>query len=440
MDNNLTPITAMQWPYLLILQRMSLAIMVGLFIGIERERRGKEAGLCTFGIIALTGCIGALLGNNFAILSIILSIVPIVLINIHTLYQNQGIQLNTSVALLITTFIGVLCGQGHTFVPASVSVITTALLAWKRPLVGFSHGLTDAELRSAILLAILAIVIYPALPEGSIDRWGAFEPRSAWITVILIAGIGFINYILLKVYGKKGLEIAGLLGGLVNSTVTVSELSSRVAESKGRLASVAYRGILLATIAMIIRNIIIIALITPTVLSSVAVTFTIMLIALAAFVFRRHQEISIVDGNETDLITLETPFSLKSALKFGALFLLIQLAGLIGQRTVGQVGVYAISLFGGLFSSASAVAAVTTLAAQGTISSDVAGTSSIIATLASVVVNLPLVMRSQARPLIIKLTTTISLVVVLGLIGIWLQPIVANTLVQWVKSMAQKLN
>ncbi len=37
---------------------------------------------------------------------------------------------------------------------------------------GFSLGLTETELRSAILLAILAFIVYPVLPEAPLDPWG----------------------------------------------------------------------------------------------------------------------------------------------------------------------------------------------------------------------------------------------------------------------------
>jgi uncharacterized membrane protein (DUF4010 family) len=35
---------------------------------------------------------------------------------------------------------------------------------------------------------------------------GLVEPRAAWLTVILIAAIGFVNYILLKLYSARGVE------------------------------------------------------------------------------------------------------------------------------------------------------------------------------------------------------------------------------------------
>jgi uncharacterized membrane protein (DUF4010 family) len=174
-------------------------------------------------------------------------------LNLAALRSNRA-ELTTSAALIVTGFAGVLVGQGHTLVPAAVAVITTALLAWKGPMADFSLGLSETELRSAVLLAILAIVVYPALPKGAIDPYGLFRPRPAWITVILIAGIGFINYVLWKLYGARGIKIAGFLGGLVNSTVTVGELAGRVRNAAPSAVSAAYQGIVLATAAMIVRN------------------------------------------------------------------------------------------------------------------------------------------------------------------------------------------
>ena len=46
----------------------------------------------------------------------------------------------------------------------------------------------------------------------------------------VIAGIGFANYLLWKLFGTRGIEFAGFLGGLVNSTVTVTELAWQSAD------------------------------------------------------------------------------------------------------------------------------------------------------------------------------------------------------------------
>ena len=43
------------WTYLPTLTRLALALAIGLFVGLEREWRGKEAGLRTFGFAGLLG-------------------------------------------------------------------------------------------------------------------------------------------------------------------------------------------------------------------------------------------------------------------------------------------------------------------------------------------------------------------------------------------------
>ena len=159
----------------------------------------------------------------------------------------KQLALTTSTALTIVGFAGILCGQGHIFTPVVVGVITAALLAWKQPISGFVSGLSDNELRSAILLAVLTFVIFPVLPAHPIDPWGLIEPQSNWASVIIIAAIGFINYILMKLLGPRGMEITAFFGGLVNSRKVVVELASRLQEVGPSLSPSVYRGIMLAT-------------------------------------------------------------------------------------------------------------------------------------------------------------------------------------------------
>ena len=283
-DKTIPMTTGAEWPYLEILVRLALSLALGLLIGLERERRGKEAGLRTFGFICLLGALGGLLGMPVALLCLALVGVLAVLLNVQTLRAGQGAELTTSAAMLVTCLAGVLCGQGHTISPAAVMVLATALLAWKERLAGFSAGLTESEMRSALLLAILAIVIYPALPAGAVGPWHLVEPRAAWVTVILIAGIGFVNYILWKLYGTRGTELSGFLGGLVNSNFTVIEMASRVVATRGAYVGTAYRGILLATTAMVVRNAGLLLILAPLALLGASGAFALMMLASAVLV------------------------------------------------------------------------------------------------------------------------------------------------------------
>ena len=264
--------------------------------------------------------------------------------------------------------------------PTAVAVITTALLAWKEPLAGFSLGLSEAEVRSAVLLAILAIVVYPALPRGAVDPYGLFQPRAAWTTVILVAGIGFVNYVLWKIYGERGIAITGFLGGLVNSTVTVGELAARVRQGGPSVTPAVYQGIVLATAAMLIRNALLVALLALPAFIASALAFLLMLAATVLFAWISRNR-GTIDADHGVKLTLQSPFSLTSALKYGAIFLALQIGGELAQQQFGEWGLYATSVFGGLVSSASAVAAAASLAANGTVSPHTAGVSAVMASI-----------------------------------------------------------
>lgn len=407
------------WPYYHTILQLALALGLGLFVGLERERRGKEAGVRTFAFSALLGALGGLLGDEYALLALVMVGVLVVFLNWHEMRVQGGTELTTSAAFLIVAFVGVLCGKGHTFTPVAVTVATSALLAWKQDLTGFSVGLTEPEVRSAILLAILAFVIYPILPERSLDPWNLVEPRVAWATVILIAALAFVNYILLKLYGARGVELTGFLGGVVNSTVAAVELANRAHEAGERLFNVAYRGIMLANAAMIARNAFLLGILAAPVLVASAVPIGLMLVIGFGTALLNRRSDSNVD---ISTLQLESPFSLKAAIKFGLVFIALEAAGTLAQRYLGQAGFYAVSLVGGVVSSASTVASAATLAARGSVAPQVAANGAVLASLASLAIDIPLVARIAGdRRLSRPITVALSVTTLAGLIGMVVQ-------------------
>ncbi len=405
------------YPFPPTAERLLLALALGLVVGLERERRSKEAGLRTFAFVSLLGGLGGILGEAYTLVTLALVGVLVVFLNLHALYSRQVAELTTSAALFLMALAGVLCGLGHRLTPSALAVVIAALLAWKRPLSGFSQALSETELRSAILLAILAFVIYPALPAGKVDAWGLVDLRGALVIVILIAGIGFANYILLKLYGARGVELTGFLGGLVNSTVTVSEMATRVRETGGGLEDVAYRGVLLATAAMLLRNMVLLALVAPRGLVAAWLPFSLMLgggILLALLSRRRPAQ----DAAQPPDLRLESPFSIRSAVQLGLVFVALQVAGTLAQRGLGEAGFYSVSVAGGLLSSSSAVASAASLAAQNTISAWVAGTAAVLASLTSALVGWPIIARlSHSRSLNRRVGLSLGFLALLGLLG-----------------------
>jgi uncharacterized membrane protein (DUF4010 family) len=117
-------------------------------------------------------------------------------------------------------------------------------------------------------------------------------------------------------------------------------------------------------------------------------------------------------------IPLASPFSLQSALKFGFIFLVLQILGTMAQNALGHAGFYAVSIVGGFVSSASAVASAAMLAAQGHVTPAAAGIASVLASLASASVNLILVARvAHDRALNARLRRALATVVACGIAG-----------------------
>jgi hypothetical protein len=78
--------------------------------------------------------------------------------------------------------------------------------------------------------AIITAIILPVLPNQSF--WEApfdvLNPYKIWLMVVLISGIGFLGYILVKLVGSRhGIGLTGFLGGLVSSTAVTLTFAQR---------------------------------------------------------------------------------------------------------------------------------------------------------------------------------------------------------------------
>jgi uncharacterized membrane protein (DUF4010 family) len=185
---------------------------------------------------------------------------------------------------------------------------------------------------------------------------------------------------------------------------------------------------------MLVRNAVILGLLAPAALVESAVPLVLMLAGTTAVVLAHGRSTRAVTGDraaeiapgeregDVPLPAMLSPFSFSAALRFGAIFLALQVAGTLAQRALGYAGFYAVSVVGGVISSASAVGAAANLAASGTLPPHVAGIGAILASLMSAVVNLPLVWRLAAdRRLTRRLAWTLGGVVLLGAVGVIVQ-------------------
>src|SRR6202034_3538053 len=341
-------------------------------------------------LISLFGMSTTLVGLPLAIGGLVAVVILTASMNARSIAADRSLEITTSAALLVTYVLGVLVGMGHLFTPVASAILMTMLLAWKTELQRIAGGIRPEEIRSAVLLGLLGFVIYPILPNRFIDPWQLINPREAWVTVIVVAALGFFNYILLRLYGTRGLIWSASLGGLVNSTAAIAELAASLTAS-GLVGMVVFVN-LLTVIAMFVRNLALIAIFQHRALSTAVFPLAVMAAFGGILAWHSRRTLEAQDGR----LKLSSPVSLGRVLQFGALFLVIEVVGVLASRKFGQAGFLAVSAIGGLFSSASSTVAAANLASRGSVSPELAGTAAILASLASAVVNIPVIAK-QAK-------------------------------------------
>lgn len=393
------------FPYKDIAAKVALSAGIGLLVGLEREWSHKEIGVRTFAIGGLLGMVTSLLDPAMVIAGLAGVLVLVTFLNTHSLLKDRSLELTTSICLIVTFVLGVLVGLGHPFTAATSAIAMMLLLAWKLELEKFAGALRPEEIRSAVLLGLLSVVIYPLLPDRTVDPWQLINPRQAWVIVVVIAGIGFCNYVLLRLYSTRGLYYSAILGGLVNSTAAVAELAGLFA-GQTEMIDVATAALLLTDVAMFARNLVILAIFArPTALTA-GVPLVLMAAASAAIAWSARGK-----SGTQGAIRLSSPLSLRRVLRFAVLFLALEVAGTLGQRLLGSFGFLAVSVLGGLVSSASTTATAATLFAAGKINAPTAAMGTVLTSIASALVNLPLVSRQTREPRLTRRLTLASLAI-----------------------------
>jgi uncharacterized membrane protein (DUF4010 family) len=391
--------------------KIAVSLGIGLLVGIEREWSNKDLGARTFALTALLGTISALFLPSMASISIVGVFLIVIFANARSLLVDRSLEATTSAALLVIFVLGAMTGEGHLFTPVAAAILMTMLLAWKVELHRFAGNLQPAEIRSAVLLGLLGLVVYPLLPNRFIDRWELLNPRQAWITVIVIAGIGFVNYVLLKMYGTRGLYLSGFLGGFVNSSAAAVELARPLVAGSAS-SGVAVGALLLTLVAMFARNLLILVLFSPSAALTAAGPLLAMAVVALLFIRRAKSEV----GDISTQIHLESPVSLVRVLNFAALFVLIQIFSTLGERYLGKFGFLGISVIGGLVSSASTSAVAANMVGHGEMHAALAGEGVVLASVASALINLPIIQRNAKNPTLSRRLAVMT--VVLAAVGV----------------------
>ncbi|MEJ0028337.1 MAG: DUF4010 domain-containing protein [Rhizomicrobium sp.] len=320
---------------LVILQRLLLALAIGLLVGVERgwqERDGKEgsraAGVRTFALIGLLGGVSALLSGfagplflGFAIVAFAAGLLPFVWREAAAAGSSSATGM---IAGLVTFAFGAYAVIGDAAAAAAAGIAATIVLAERKALHDFVSRLRWSELRAALLLLTMTFVLLPILPDRTVDPWDALNPRQLWLMMVVIAAVSYVGYICVRVAGERaGLIYAAAAGGLVSSTAVTlaySRLSKKSPASAVALAS----GVTAAWTVSLLRQSTIAVAIAPAMLVPLAATLgppaaLLAIVALGLYIRAGKHE-------EPSPLVLADPFELSEVLRFGLLLAVVLLA------------------------------------------------------------------------------------------------------------------
>lgn len=408
--------------------RFAVALGIGMIIGFERERRrGKGvklfAGVRTFAIISLLGCTAALISNHTGTpLPLIAAFVATTLLLTVAYYQQverqQGIGLTTEFTALLTVLIGALCYYQYITLAAAMGIVLVGLLSLKEQLHGFAARITYDELYAALKFAVVSLIILPILPDTPLGPppFDVLNLRDIWWMVVVISGISFVGYILMKMVNvSRGIGISGALGGLVSSTAVTISFSARSKETPVLSGDFAL-GILAAWTVLFAR---ILTQVWPVNRELIETLWPPMVAGLAAGVLYGGIMHMRQNGGDAQNVELGNPFELSTAFKFGALYAVILLVARVAEMYFGTAGIYASAVIAGTVDLSAITATMANLNRAGTVDAQTATNAIVIAIATNTLVKAGIVAFTGTTGLRLRLLPAVPVLIGATVLAVW---------------------
>lgn len=358
-----------------IIYRIVLAVILGAFIGLERQihqsnelsnKKGNELGLRSFSILALLGGMMGVLHTQMPHLALVFSIFMGLMVLMYYFFDSwftRDYGITTEMAMGYVFLIGFLLGAAvlSPLFLIGLTIFVAVILSRKDMIHKATESINRNELQSFISYLVIALIILPLLPDRSFaitdvpfigdiaKQFGDnkalnaefLNPFKLWLYVALITGVDVAGYILERTVGqKKGWFLTSLVGGLISSTATTYSLAKESKESKipALLASAA----ILANLASFVQIAALMAPLNPQLFARALPSLGLIVLAGVLVCFFLYR-IAKREGQKTSNGTKKSKtsshlFNLYPALKFVGLFLLVSIVSKIAYNLFGTAG------------------------------------------------------------------------------------------------------
>jgi uncharacterized membrane protein (DUF4010 family) len=398
-------------PHHTLFYRFGVALFIGLLVGLQREYSYDEedksskktiAGIRTFTLMGLLGCTAAFLTELFAspwvFVGIFVAFGTLIAVSYYLSGKRGEMGLTTEVSALLIVLTGALAFWDEMPLAVALGVVTTALLSFKVEMHRFVERISRDDVLATLKFAIITAIVLPVLPNQSF--WPApfdvLNPYKIWLMVVLISGISFLGYVLVKVVGSsRGVGLTGLLGGLASSTAVTLSFAQR-SQKNAQLAKPFALAITIAWTVMFARVLIVVGALNISLLGIVWLPITAAGVAGLAYGVYLY---FAPRAHEDEEVAVSNPFELGPAITFGLLYGVILLISRAAQLYFGDTGIYLSSIVSGLADVDAITLSMSELSSSGTLDMVTAARAITFAAMSNTVVKGGIVLSSGSAAL-----------------------------------------
>ena len=333
---------------------LATSLGLGLLVGLQREFTAhKVAGIRTFSLITLTGTVLAFFaqetGSYWLPAAGAIGLVAILVTgNFLKIYNGKvDVGQTTEVAGLLMYGVGAYLVEGSLMIGVMVGGLTAILLHLKDTLDGLVGKMSKKDIVAIMQFTAISLIILPILPNEVYGPYEVLNPRSIWLMVVLIVGLGLAGYFLYKWLGQKAGTISnGILGGMISSTATTVTYANRSKEVPG-ISQMAAFVVFVASVIALARIMVEVAVVSPQNIRVIApplgvVLVTMIIVGGGWYFFIRNPAQQVEEIPEPD-----NPAQLKTALIFAGLYAVILLGVAAAKDWLGEGGLLIVSIISG---------------------------------------------------------------------------------------------
>lgn len=405
-------------PALEALIPLGLAGALGLLVGVQRQYSGHvTAGIRTFTLVTLLGAACSTATTFAGAWLVAAGLLGVCALGVAAFLRDENTRANpagltSEAALAVMYVVGALTPHVEPVVPVAIGVVTAVLLHAKQALHRFSERLTEPEVRSILTFALISAVVLPILPTEKFGPYDVWSARNIWLMVVLVSGISLVGYAAHKLFGtRRGVLVAGLVGGLVSSTATTVSFARRSKEGGPSLVSVFV--ITAASCVVFVRVLVEIGATSRTLLPAAAGPLGVMLgvsAVCAGAVWMR------VRREAAEAPDPKNPVEFKPALIFAGLYALVLLAVAWSRVAMGEQGIYVVAAVSGLTDMDAITLSTSQMVESGGLEPKAAWRAIVIATISNLCFKLGMVGVIAGRKLLVPLAAVTGIIAASGVV------------------------